>query len=124
MNVKCYNKKCLHEWFYRGENKKFICCPKCRFKRLLLKCKEFYQKEHTLKEVIKDIPIDRPNDIPKEGAYYSRVIKKPQTNFIEKPKEIPKEGNLGEVREIKKEETITIIPRDPTKLLDHQKSYN
>ncbi len=80
MQVKCYNKKCLHKWNYQGENKKFICCPKCRFKRMLFKCKEFYLKEHTKK----NIPNDRPNDIPSEKTHYNKIIEQKQTDFIVK----------------------------------------
>ena len=97
MFVKCYNKKCFHEWDYRGDNKEFICCPICRFKRKLGKCKATYLQKS-------DIPTDRPSDIPTNddeietinhdeeipirfhksiSKDFGKIINRPQTEFIE-----------------------------------------
>ena len=73
MEVKCYNKKCLHEWDYRGETEKFVCCPKCRFKRILSKCRGFFLSKN-------DIPKNRPNNIPT----YKKEIVQPQIEKVDK----------------------------------------
>ena len=37
MKVKCTNKKCLHEWEYKGKSKNYITCPSCHFRIMLSK---------------------------------------------------------------------------------------
>ncbi|KKL78399.1 hypothetical protein LCGC14_2025220 [marine sediment metagenome] len=37
MKVKCTNKKCLHEWEYKGLSKHYITCPSCHFRIMLSK---------------------------------------------------------------------------------------
>lgn len=27
--MKCTNKKCLHEWVYKGNSKVYVTCPSC-----------------------------------------------------------------------------------------------
>ena len=73
MEVKCYNKKCLHIWDYRGKDKRFICCPKCRFKRILDKCRTFFLDKS---DIISDIPKNRPNDILFETIVEDGIIYK------------------------------------------------
>ena len=29
MKIKCTNKKCEHEWNYKGESKFYVTCPRC-----------------------------------------------------------------------------------------------
>lgn len=65
MDVKCYNKKCLYIWDYRGEQKRFICCPKCRFKRIFDKCRTFFLSKNDILPLKNNISSDRPNDIHK-----------------------------------------------------------
>lgn len=63
MEIKCYNKKCLHEFNYTGkkkENSATITCPKCRYKLRLGKAK--------IKSEIPEIPLPHslPHDLPHE----------------------------------------------------------
>ena len=37
MKVKCTNKKCLHDWDYKGSSKNYITCPSCHFRIMLSK---------------------------------------------------------------------------------------
>lgn len=40
MKIRCTNKKCLHEWNYKGglsDDKDYITCPLCRYKSMLKK---------------------------------------------------------------------------------------
>ncbi len=133
MDVKCYNKKCLYIWDYRGENKRHICCPKCRFKRILDKCIAFFLDKS---DIISDIPKNRPNDIlfetikDKDGFVYL-VDKKIARQFKEALEEIEPSSFQEQEQEqesaIKilpsKFKIIRIIPRDPIKILEHQQEY-
>ncbi len=103
MEVKCYNKKCGYQWVYQGENKKFICCPKCRFKRLLSKCRDFFLSKN-------DIPNDRPNDRPNDILLYKKEIVQPQTDKVE-------EGYYVEEQE-PEEDPNTHFSELPTNLCD------
>lgn len=122
MKIRCYNKKCFHIWDYRGENKKFVCCPKCRFKRLLSKCRLFYSKEHTKN----NIQSDRPTDIPKEKPVYKKIIKQPKTDFIGPEKKVKEFNNVSDfnrqtrkqkdpltIKEMSRDLIIKEIVRDP-----------
>lgn len=133
MKVKCYNKKCLHEWFYTGDNKKFICCPKCRFKRILSKCMLFYTKGHTKN----DIQSDRPKDIPTKNSTYKKVVKQKQTDFVVHGKKVKEFENISDfnlatqnkkdpltITEIPREPSIIReIPRDPLNIIEHQENF-
>ncbi len=138
MEVKCYNKKCLYIWFYRGKNKRFICCPKCRYKRILDKCRAFFlnkndiQKRHTQRHTS-----NRPNDIqlikPKiefetirdqDGFVYlvdKRIAKQFKEGFFQE-EEVQEEESAIRILP-SKFKIIKIIPRDPIKILQHQQEY-
>ena len=138
MEVKCYNKKCLYIWFYRGENKRFICCPKCRYKRILDKCRAFFlnkndiQKRHTQRHTS-----NRPNDIQKiefetikdnDGFVYlvdKRIAKQFKEVFYQEEKEeVQEQEQESAIKTLpSKFKIIKIIPRDPIKVLEHQQEY-
>ncbi len=127
MEVKCYNKKCLHIWDYRGENKKFICCPKCRFKRILDKCRSFFLSKN---DIPNDILIDRPKDIQPQKAPIIMLKDLKEEKIKEEPKLYPgfkicvdQFGEKVGIRKIEGIKIIRTIPRDPIKLLEHQKSF-
>lgn len=136
MDVKCYNKKCLHTWDYKGKDAKFVCCPKCRFKRLLCKCRSFFLSKS-------DIPTDRPTNIPnkkKESKpQYRKVIEKPKTDFIQPRKDMKEVSNFSdfhlesrkpgnrnspiEIKEVERDLEIEVIPHDPIKHIKHMQSF-
>ena len=97
METKCYNKKCLHEWDYKGENKKFVCCPKCRFKRILSKCRSFYLEEHTKNDRPTNILSDRPTNIPLNITPKLNIVKeKPNKSESYQKEEIKEVDNLAD----------------------------
>lgn len=127
MEVKCYNKKCLHIWFYRGKEKKFVCCPKCRFKRLLSKCRAFFLNKS---DIPNDIQSDRPTDIQPLEAPIIVLKDLKKEKIKEEPKLYPgfkiytdQFGEKVGMREVKSDLIIRTIPRDPIKLLEHQESF-
>ena len=90
MNLKCVNRKCLHEWNYKGNiivDKDLISCPKCHYRNPLGKLKLLKILTHS--------------------SEYRKVIETPKTETIHKEDlpELPKENlpsnklakNIGEV---------------------------
>ncbi len=87
MRVRCTNKACLHEWFYRGKlgDNDYITCAKCRYKSLIKKAKlsekstdlltDLHNKSRYKKEVVK------PNVEHVEKNHYS--VEQSKDNFIE-----------------------------------------
>ena len=39
MKLKCQNKKCKHEWDYKGKSKFYATCPRCLYKLNISKAK-------------------------------------------------------------------------------------
>jgi len=54
MKVKCINKKCLHEWDYRGQSNNYISCPICHFK---------FKIQRAINNML-NIPLNIPTNIP------------------------------------------------------------
>ena len=96
MNIKCYNPKCLHERNYNGkftDDNSTITCTKCRYKLRLGKAK--IKDEVCLPHEVTSLP-HKENIYPK-----GKIIKKPQTEFIEGKKiEQPEEKDPYENPEI------------------------
>ena len=87
MLVKCINKKCPHKWDYKGKSKSYICCPKCSYRFKIQRGIDEYSK--SMLTYSRNIPSKKDNIVnivkeePKRKEYV-KVIKKPQTEFIEK----------------------------------------
>ena len=136
MQMLCY--KCGHSWPYKGkktEGEDYITCPGCYYKLRLDKALiEAPSEQKLLSELPnkKRLPSELPSELPtttsfievEDGIFVEKKIAK---QFKEAQEE---EANLFQEQEESarkifppKFEIIRIIPRDPIKILEHQRSF-
>lgn len=139
MEVKCYNKKCLNEWVYRGKSKGYITCSKCHYRIKLDKAIIYYSNSKT-----KEIPKSTHSLTTLTHSQKKDLEEKPVVEFVidsqnEEEVKIKEFDNISDfnmeiqkqeyekipikIKEIKSDFEIRTIPRDPIKLLEHQKSF-
>ncbi len=139
MKIKCYNKKCGHERNYKGkytDDNSTITCTKCRYKLKLGRAK--IKSEVGLPHEVtsqKGGNIEENSEVTSlPHSQYKKEIVQPQIEKIEKDhynkkdshgkKYRPYEKHLGTIKEIpSKIKILRIIPLDPIKLLEHQRSF-
>lgn len=119
MRMLCY--KCHHPWNYKGKKTEgvgYVTCPSCLYKLRVDKAlieNPFSQKLLTNFNNKKQLPKKLPNILP-------------TTNLKIEIKETPIPGaGVEEESYIKilppKFEIIRVIPRDPMKIIEHQRNF-
>ena len=81
MQLRCVNKKCLHEWDYKGkitEDKQLITCSKCHYRNPLKKLIITHSQENNS---------FTHNSLTHNSLTHKKTIVRPQTEFIEDTKE-------------------------------------
>ena len=130
MQLQCMNKKCLHEWNYKGkatDDKDLVTCPKCHYRSMLRKAKG-EKSTHSRDSNSDSLTPNIEEKKPLTQSPYRKVIKAPQTDFEYpemKGQHLPKYPKRkvrvikdnSIVREIKNNQSIRIIPRDPLAVL-------
>ena len=141
MRMLCY--KCNHSWNYKGKNTEgegYITCPGCYYKIRVDKAlieSPFKQKLLTNLPITNKLPTKLPTTQPKiefeiikdKDNFVYRVDKKMSKQFKEILDE--EEDEVEDVQEQEsvirilppKFEIIRVIPRDPIKILEHQRSF-
>ena len=138
MRALCY--KCGYDWNYKGNQrgKDHLSCPKCSYK--LVANKVLLEDDPSIQVKLHSSPLELHKKPLKIHTYIHKkekfieiedgifVEKKIAKQFKEAPEEIPllvQEQEQEPVIRIlpPKFEIIRIIPRDPIKILEHQRSF-
>ena len=128
MRVLCY--KCNHPWNYRGKNsegKGYITCPGCLYKIRVDKAlveEPFKQELLTTKS---ELPKQRLPKLPLRLLTTNQIkplqiIVPIEKEIVDQDQEEDLEGEI-QIREIKSNLKIRIIPRDLLELVEHQRSF-
>ena len=127
MEIRCTNKKCLHEWNYKGnlsDDKDYVTCPICRYKSMLKKAingKKDTPIYHKSTDLLTD-SLTYPKKNNRQTSY-KRIIEKPQTEFIEEG--IKNEEEFEEQKELFPEKIIKLCNTHnlPAQYNDYEKKW-
>ncbi len=125
MQMLCY--KCKHSWNYKGKNsegKGYITCPGCLYK---IRVDKALVEGPLRQELLTNLPKKRSLPIKLPTKLPSFNVEIPTTNTFPK-EEMPAPGIKSEEEPIirilpPKFEIIRVIPYDPIKHLEHQRSF-
>ncbi len=131
MRMLCY--KCKHSWNYKGKNTHYITCPGCFYKIRVDKAfieGPVHQKLLTNLPKIKRLPSKLPKKLPTTNETQPLkieipIIKTESERYMEMGFE-KCEDQFGKdvyVRNVPWFNIIRTIPRDPIKLIAHQRSF-
>ncbi len=143
MRMLCY--KCNHLWNYKGKNTEgegHITCPRCLYKIRVDKALIESPPEQKLLTILpnkKFLPNKLPNKLLTTNEFERVILDEDMGVLVEKRiaeqfKEILDEEEIEEVEDVQEQESvirilppkfeiIRVIPRDPIKLLEHQRSF-